>query len=490
MFFCGIFSLSVENHPVGISSKCPASSFEIPLGSGPLACNMKKIHFRPSLVLAVIRSWWEKNRRRETSRSSPSIGGRYETLFLKKSKVVLRRSKSINETGDVIWYLALCLLLAWLIVGMVLCKGIRSSGKVVYFTATFPYLVILLLLIRGATLEGAMNGIEYYIGRQSDFSKLSEAQVWKDAATQIFYSTSVAFGGITGLSSYNRFNNNCYRDAIIITLVNCSTSVFAGFATFAILGHIAYELQKSVSEVATSGFGLVFITYPSALALLPIPSLWSVLFFSMLITLGIDSQFALVETITTTIMDQFPDSVRKNYLFMIIIVCTSFYLIGLIFVTEAGIYWVQIIDHFSVGLTLLLIATLELIGIMWIYGGNRFIKDLEMMIGEKSWLFWLWWRICWFFVSPVMIAGILIWTLADDTAPKYGNLQYPKWAIDFGWCITFSCVVWIPIVAVLKVRKAKGSTLYQRFITSCRPAPDWGPRLKMNRGVRYNNQSD
>uniref|UniRef100_UPI00398F74E8 sodium- and chloride-dependent neutral and basic amino acid transporter B(0+)-like isoform X2 n=1 Tax=Pristiophorus japonicus TaxID=55135 RepID=UPI00398F74E8 len=448
MFFCGIFSLSVENHPVGISSKCPASSFEIPLGSGPLACNMKKIHFRPSLVLAVIRSWWEKNRRRETSRSSPSIGGRYETLFLKKSKVVLRRSKSINETGDVIWYLALCLLLAWLIVGMVLCKGIRSSGKVVYFTATFPYLVILLLLIRGATLEGAMNGIEYYIGRQSDFSKLSEAQVWKDAATQIFYSTSVAFGGITGLSSYNRFNNNCYRDAIIITLVNCSTSVFAGFATFAILGHIAYELQKSVSEVATS------------------------------------------ETITTTIMDQFPDSVRKNYLFMIIIVCTSFYLIGLIFVTEAGIYWVQIIDHFSVGLTLLLIATLELIGIMWIYGGNRFIKDLEMMIGEKSWLFWLWWRICWFFVSPVMIAGILIWTLADDTAPKYGNLQYPKWAIDFGWCITFSCVVWIPIVAVLKVRKAKGSTLYQRFITSCRPAPDWGPRLKMNRGVRYNNQSD
>uniref|UniRef100_UPI00398F6D31 sodium- and chloride-dependent neutral and basic amino acid transporter B(0+)-like isoform X3 n=1 Tax=Pristiophorus japonicus TaxID=55135 RepID=UPI00398F6D31 len=417
MFFCGIFSLSVENHPVGISSKCPASSFEIPLGSGPLACNMKKIHFRPSLVLAVIRSWWEKNRRRETSRSSPSIGGRYETLFLKKSKVVLRRSKSINETGDVIWYLALCLLLAWLIVGMVLCKGIRSSGKVVYFTATFPYLVILLLLIRGATLEGAMNGIEYYIGRQSDFSKLSEAQVWKDAATQIFYSTSVAFGGITGLSSYNRFNNNCYRDAIIITLVNCSTSVFAGFATFAILGHIAYELQKSVSEVATSGFGLVFITYPSALALLPIPSLWSVLFFSMLITLGIDSQFALV-------------------------------------------------------------------------GGNRFIKDLEMMIGEKSWLFWLWWRICWFFVSPVMIAGILIWTLADDTAPKYGNLQYPKWAIDFGWCITFSCVVWIPIVAVLKVRKAKGSTLYQRFITSCRPAPDWGPRLKMNRGVRYNNQSD
>lgn len=36
-------------------------------------------------------------------------------------------------------------------------------------------------------------------------------------------------------------------------------------------------------------------------------------------------------------------------------------------------------------------------------GGNRFIKDIEMMIGTKSALFWLWWRACWFFITPVVL---------------------------------------------------------------------------------------
>lgn len=51
------------------------------------------------------------------------------------------------------------------------------SLQIVYFTATFPFLVILILLIRGVTLEGAKEGIDFYIGSKSNFTKLAEAQV-------------------------------------------------------------------------------------------------------------------------------------------------------------------------------------------------------------------------------------------------------------------------------------------------------------------------
>ncbi|XP_069749766.1 sodium- and chloride-dependent neutral and basic amino acid transporter B(0+)-like [Narcine bancroftii] len=405
-------------------------------------------------------------------------------------KMALHRSSSMDETGQIVWYLALCLLLAWLIVGAALSKGIKSSGKVVYFTATFPYVVLIILLIRGATLEGAYTGIEFYIGRQSDINRLSDAEVWKDAATQIFYSLSVAWGGLTALSSYNKFHNNCYTDAIIICIINCTTSVFAGFAIFSVLGHMAHRLNIPVSEVAKSGFGLAFIAYPEALAQLPAAPFWSILFFFMLVTLGLDSQFATIETILTTLLDQFPKLLQSKRLHMTAGFCILFFFLGLPCVTQAGIFWINMLDQFCGGWGILVAAVVELIGISWIYGVNRFIKDIEMMLGEKSWIFWLWWRLCWFFISPCLLAAILIWSIVSFVPPTYASIPYPTWGIVLGWCMIIFCVIWIPIVAIVKIVQAEGSSLFQKIVKSSKPTPDWGPYLKQHRGERYSNKQD
>ncbi|XP_032886853.1 sodium- and chloride-dependent neutral and basic amino acid transporter B(0+)-like, partial [Amblyraja radiata] len=272
-------------------------------------------------------------------------------------KFVLRRASSVGETGEIVWYLALCLLLAWLIVCGALSKGIKTSGRfaaiiiyvksgtednltilfhvqVVYFTATFPYVVLTALLIRGLTLEGAWKGIEFYIGSESDFSKLADAEVWKDAATQIFYSLAIGWGSLITLSSYNKFNNNCYRDTMIVCIINCATSVFAGFVIFSILGHMSHVQDKPVSEVAKSGFGLAFIVYPEALTQLPWAPLWSSLFFFMLITLGLSSQCVAVEAVITTLLDQFPGFLRSRRPFLTAAVCLIFYLLSLTCTTQ------------------------------------------------------------------------------------------------------------------------------------------------------------
>ncbi|XP_075043326.1 sodium- and chloride-dependent neutral and basic amino acid transporter B(0+)-like isoform X2 [Mixophyes fleayi] len=404
-------------------------------------------------------------------------------------KVALRRSSGMDETGQIVWPLALCLLLAWIITVAALVKGIQSSGKVVYFTALFPYAVLIILLIRGVTLEGARDGIEYYIGQQSDITKLSNGDVWRDAATQIFYSLNTAWGGLIALSSYNKFNNNCYFDSIVVSIVNFMTSIIAGFAIFSILGHMAFVSGKKVSDVVDEGFGLAFIAYPDALAKLPVSPLWSILFFCMLLTLGLDSQFALIETLTTTIQDVFPKLMKKMRIPLTAAICSVLFFFGLPCVTQAGIYWVNLIDSFCGGWALLFAAVLELIAVIWIYGGNRVIMDIEMMIGKKHWIFWLWWRACWYFISPVLLAVILVWSLVTYEPSTYGGVVYPRWAIILGFFIVVFCLIWIPVIAVVKIIQASGN-IFQRIVSCCRPTENWGPALPKNRGERYQHMKD
>ncbi|XP_068105668.1 sodium- and chloride-dependent neutral and basic amino acid transporter B(0+)-like [Hyperolius riggenbachi] len=404
-------------------------------------------------------------------------------------KMALKRSSGMDETGQVVWHLALCLLLAWIITAAALVKGIQSSGKVVYFTALFPYAVLIILLVRGVTLEGARDGIEYFIGQQSDISKLNNGEVWRDAATQIFYSLNTAWGGLIALSSYNKFRNNCYLDSIAVSIVNCLTSILAGFAIFSILGHMALISGKKVSDVVDEGFGLAFIAYPDALARLPVAPLWSILFFCMLLALGLDSQFALIETLTTTIQDVFPKVMKKMRIPLTTAICAMLFLLGLPCVTQAGIYWVNLIDSFCGGWALLFAAVLELAAVIWIYGGNRVILDIEMMLGKKHWIFWLWWRICWYFVSPVLLAVILVWSLVTYEATTYGGVIYPKWAIILGFLMVVFCLIWIPIIAIVKIIQAKGN-IFQRIVKCCRPTENWGPALVKNRGERYKDMKD
>ncbi|KAK5605376.1 hypothetical protein CRENBAI_025575 [Crenichthys baileyi] len=217
---------------------------------------------------------------------------------------------------------------------MVTGKLLTEMKTATYFTATFPFVLLAVLFIRGMTLPGAFHGIKYYL--YPDPSRLADPQVWMDAGTQIFYSYAICLGYMTTFGSYNKYNNNCYRDSFYLCMLNSGTSIMSGFAIFSVLGYMSVKQGVDISAVAESGPGLVFIVYPQAVTLLPWPQVWSVCFFFMIILLGIDGQFAGIESNMTSLTDLFPSYFRKGYRreLLLLLLCAVSSLLGLFLVTE------------------------------------------------------------------------------------------------------------------------------------------------------------
>merc|ERR1719319_742066 len=159
------------------------------------------------------------------------------------SQGVLKENPDISGglgTPDV--NLAVCLGICWLMLYCTLKGGVSGSGKVAYFTAIFPYLVLFTFLIMACTLPGAGAGILKFFEPQ--WEKLLEPGVWYAAVTQSFFSLSIGFGSLVTYSSYNKFSHNTNRDALIISFADTFTSLLAGTVVFAILGNMSYELKK------------------------------------------------------------------------------------------------------------------------------------------------------------------------------------------------------------------------------------------------------
>uniref|UniRef100_A0A8C5CVA5 Transporter n=1 Tax=Gadus morhua TaxID=8049 RepID=A0A8C5CVA5_GADMO len=394
---------------------------------------------------------------------------------------VLNISDDIGNFGEVRLPILGCLALSWVVVFLCLIKGVKSSGKVVYFTATFPYLVLTILFIRGVTLDGAINGIKYYLTPQ--WEKVLDAKVWGDAASQIFYSLGCAWGGLITMASYNKFHNNCFRDSIIISITNCATSVYAGFVIFSILGFMAHTLNVPVSEVADHGPGLAFVAYPEALTLLPVSPLWSMLFFFMLILLGLGTQFCLLETLTTAIVDEIgTDWIIKNKPIVTLGVAIIGFCLGVPLTTQAGIYWLLLMDNFAASFSLVLISCIMCICVMYIYGHRNYFKDVEMMLGFPPPLFF---RICWRFISPLIISFILIFTVIQYKPITYNDYVYPGWSLGIGFCMAMSSVICIPIYALYRISRSPGATFRERLRNACKADPKWGPALREHRVGRY-----
>uniref|UniRef100_A0A8C5EM82 Transporter n=1 Tax=Gouania willdenowi TaxID=441366 RepID=A0A8C5EM82_GOUWI len=377
---------------------------------------------------------------------------------------VLAISTGIEDIGSIRCEVLMCLVAMWIICYFCVWKGVKSTGKVVYFTATFPYVMLIILLIRGLSLPGALQGVVFYL--LPDPARLTDPQVWMEAGAQIFFSYSIGVGSLTVLGSYNTYNNNCYKDCLWLCLLNSGTSLTAGFAVFSVLGFMAQEQGVPIAQVAESGPGLAFIAYPQAVAMMPLPQMWSICFFVMLILLGLDTQFVAMEVVMTSITDMFPKVMRlpgrrEKFLLLFCVIC---FLLQLVMVTEGGMYVFQMFDYYACnGACILFLCVFEVLALGWVFGAERVYGIIKDMTKIRPNAFF---KICWLYLTPVVSLGTFICSLVEYQPLTFNRWYvYPTWAYSLGWIFALSSILTVPGWALYKLGTESGTLAKTWFVT-------------------------
>ncbi|KRZ78809.1 Sodium- and chloride-dependent GABA transporter 1, partial [Trichinella papuae] len=369
---------------------------------------------------------------------------------------VLQTSDGIDNFGIIQWELLLILTGIWIMTYFVLWKGITEARKVIYFCAIAPYILLIVLLIRGVTLSGASMGLKAFL--TPNITKLTDITVWRDAGTQVFYSSGIGFGSLVAIGSHNNFNHNVYRDSIIMCLINAGTSMTAGIAVFSILGHLSMTLKVSLNDVVQSGVGLIFQVYPEAVSRLPIPQLWSVLFFLMIAILGIDSQICVVNGVMEGLNDQFPLLFLKKRKIILLFLCLTKFILGIPLVSQSGQYWLTLIDSCAVsGIPLLFVAFFEITSISWGFGKKKLKAIFKEMLGFEISKFWI---VTWQYITPVWILALFINVVIFYSPVTYPNGRlYPDWASTLGILMSLSSMIFIPSYIIYYIFKAPGNSI-------------------------------
>ena len=313
--------------------------------------------------------------------------------------------------GSIRWNIVLPLIITWVSMYFCIFRGVRLVGKIVWLTVPLPWLMLLILTVRGLTLEGSMQGLAYYL--DPVWSELAKPITWRYAFGQVFFSLSLAYGIMITYASFLHRKSDLNNNAAIISIADFATSFVAGLAVFATLGGMAFVTQQGdnpvrVEQVAEKGASLAFVAFPYALAQLPHQAWFSFVFFFALVTLGLDSAFSMTESILASIVDK---TGWRRSIVLVVLSVVGFGL-GLIFVTRGGFNWLDTIDGFVNGTWgIAFMGLLECVVLGWLWRIGTLRRHAN---SHSDWRVGRWWDYLVRLVIPLLLGTLFFWQLFDD----------------------------------------------------------------------------
>lgn len=332
----------------------------------------------------------------------------------------------------------IALAVAWLLIYACIRKGTVSAGKVVKYTGlTLPLLFLIIMAVKGITMPGGLAGLRKLF--VPDFLEVTQKGLWSnliiDAIGQVFYSLSIMMAIMIAYGSYLQESANIAKDAIIIAFADLGVSVLSGIVMFTTM----YGVGMTTGDMSASGIATAFIIFPQAIANLTkvgwVNAAFGCIFYLCLASLAVDSAFSIVEGVSTALADRFKLKARKTTK----ILCIVSALISVVFITKAGVAWLDIVDNWTNQYNMIIVGILECIVVGWVFKPKRVLDEANR--NTKSYKMPAWWFVTSIkVIAPLALIIFCIWNLYTLFAGGgvYGQESgYPLWAnIAGGWSVT------------------------------------------------------
>ena len=237
-------------------------------------------------------------------------------------------------------------------------KGIEKASKVMM---PMLFVILVIMAVRVAFMPGASEGYKFFLS--CDFEKAFSADTIMMAMGQAFFSLSVGMGCMVTYASYFKKNNNIISTSFNVSILTLLVSVLAGLVIFPAVYSAGLE--------PTEGPSLVFVTLPEIFKGMPLASLWSAIFFLLVVLASLTSTISFHEVLTAYFGEEFKLS-RKNA--AIVTTVVSIVLSAVTFTQLFGIDFFTVFDYITANMLMPLGGMFTCIFVVWFMKKN-FMKD-------------------------------------------------------------------------------------------------------------------
>lgn len=334
--------------------------------------------------------------------------------------------------GGIRWPIFISMTIVWFLNWIIVYNGVQGGlERASKILMPLLFAMMIILMIRGITLEGAAAGLERLL--HPDFSKILNGQVWIDAYGQAFFSLSLAMGVMTAYGSYLPKKSDIVNNAFIAAFADTGFAFISGIAVFSILGYMSTVQGVPFEEVVTQSMGLAFVAFPKGIAMMPFaPWLFGLLFFGCLFFGGLTSSMSMIEAFASGIIDR----TRGNRKKIVTVTCLIGWLVSILFATGAGLLILDIVDHFVNSYGVVLAGLFEAIALGYFFGTQKLRDHFNPISDFQA---GTWWDVLIKYFTPVLMIIMGVLNLINELRAPYGGYPISS-VILFGW-VMFACII-------------------------------------------------